>query len=296
MRTFEASLALTALWLGCSRAETELRRSPALASAASATPLTGNVGAAPAGSVEAGRDAVVNEGATSTGPGPLQGEPLTALEVPGHASAVVALPLGSRSRKPVVVALHGNFDRPDWQCGVWAPIVAGRAFVLCPRGVLRRDVPKSWDRWEYRSAQAVADELEAGLGALRARYVDYVDEGPVVFIGFSLGAIYGASLLQKEAERFPRAVLIEGGLGSWSAAAAKRYVKHGGQRLLIACGQSDCMARIKTLLPVLERAGLPARGGGSARAGHTYDGPVAEVVQQNWDWLVEGDPRFGVDD
>jgi predicted esterase len=212
--------------------------------------------------------------------------------VPGFASAVVALPLGATAPRPVVVALHGNFDRPDWQCSVWEPIVGARAFVLCPRGVARRDVPKAWDRWEYASARAVANELEAALLALRERYPAYVDPGPLLFIGFSLGAIYGAPLVQKAPERFPRVVMIEGGLGSWSVAAAKRYVKAGGQRLLIACGQPDCTARSKTLTPALERAGLPTRSGGSPRAGHTYDGPVAEVVAQNWDWLIEGDPRF----
>jgi predicted esterase len=212
--------------------------------------------------------------------------------VAGFAAAVVALPLGVTAPRPVVVALHGNFDRPDWQCGVWAPIVARRAFVLCPRGAARHDVPKALDRWEYASAKAVASELEAALLALSERYAAYVDPGPLLFIGFSLGAIYGVSLVQKAPERFPRAVMIEGGLGSWSSAAAKRYVKGGGQRLLLACGQPDCMARVKSLGPALERAGLPTRTGGNARAGHTYDGPVAQVVANNWDWLVEGDPRF----
>jgi predicted esterase len=148
------------------------------------------------------------------------------------------------------------------------------------------------DRWEYASAKAVTKELDAALVALRERYPDHVDPGPALFIGFSLGAIYGVSLVQKAPERFPRAVMIEGGLGAWSIAAAKRYVTGGGQRLLLACGQPDCMARVKTLGPALERAGLPTRSGGNARAGHTYDGPVAEVVATNWDWLVEGDPRF----
>jgi predicted esterase len=293
-------VSLAVLAAGCSRAESELRQAPALPSAPSARaenrvlPPSTSASSAPAvSSVGLARaEPAPSAPSAPAEPPPLAGEPLVALEVPGFAPAVVALPLGARSRKPVVVALHGNFDRPDWQCSVWAPIVAARAFVLCPRGAARRDVPKSWDRWEYHSGKAVRAELDAGLSALRERFGDYVDDGPLIFIGFSLGAIYGVPLIQKSPERFPRAVLIEGGLGAWSAASAKRYVKGGGQRLLIACGQLDCMARIKTLVPALERAGLPTRGGGSSRAGHTYDGPVAEVIAQNWQWLVEGDPRF----
>jgi predicted esterase len=217
---------------------------------------------------------------------------LVELAVSGFEPAVVAIPIGATQARPVVIALHGNFDRPDWQCSVWAPIVAARAFVLCPRGLARRDVPKSWDRWEYASVKAVAKEVEAGLGALRERYPEHVDPGPALFIGFSLGAIFGVSLVQKDPLRFPRAVMIEGGLGAWTVAAAKRYVSGGGQRLLLACGQLDCMAKVKRLVPALERAGLPTRSGGSPRAGHTYDGPVAEVIRENWDWLVEGDARF----
>ena len=293
--------ALALLTAGCSRAESELRQAPALPSAPSeASAPSKNSAIAPSAPAGGSTSSPSSSAAASlepvpakpTGLPPLVGEPLVALEVPGFSPAIVALPLGASSRKPVVVALHGNFDRPDWQCSVWAPIVAARAFVLCPRGAARRDVPKSWDRWEYHSGKAVQAELDAGIAALHARFGEYVDDGPLLFIGFSLGAIYGVPLVQKFPERFPRAVIIEGGLGAWSAATAKRYVKGGGQRLLIACGQLDCMARIKTLVPALERAGLPTRGGGSPRAGHTYDGPVADVVAQNFQWLVEGDPRF----
>ena len=39
-----------------------------------------------------------------------------------------------------------------------------------------------------RTASALARELDAGLVALRAAYGPYVDEGPVVYAGFSLGA------------------------------------------------------------------------------------------------------------
>jgi predicted esterase len=292
-----AAIAFSLLSVGCPRAEGE-RAAPAT----SRQPLPAHAASGPTSEgVEASGEAVTAPAAGLTSEAkpdappslaPLVGPPVANLEVPGFSAAVVALPVGATAPRPVVVALHGNFDRPDWQCGVWAPIVAARAFVLCPRGVARRDVPKDWDRWEYASAKAVAKELDAALAALRQRYPDYVDPGPALFIGFSLGAIYGVSLVQKAPERFPRAVMIEGGLGAWSAAAAKRYVSAGGQRLLLACGQPDCMARVKTLGPALERAGLPTRTGGSPRAGHTYDGPVAEVVATNWDWLVEGDPRF----
>src|SRR5207302_3502336 len=40
---------------------------------------------------------------------------LTALVVPGYRDAIVSVPLGAFARRPVVLALHGNYERPEWQ-------------------------------------------------------------------------------------------------------------------------------------------------------------------------------------
>jgi predicted esterase len=212
--------------------------------------------------------------------------------VEGFQPAVVSLPLAPRAAYPVAVALHGNFDRPEWQCEVFRPVIGPNGFLVCPRGAPRRDVPKQMDRWEYWSGAAMLREIDAALVALGRRYGDRVDPGPIVFIGFSLGAIYGAPIVQKAPARFPRAVLVEGGHGAWTAANAKRYAAGGGLRVLLACGQATCLSKAARLVPALERAGLPARSGGSKTAGHTYDGAVAAAVKDAWPWLVEGDARW----
>src|SRR5215472_933690 len=61
---------------------------------------------------------------------------LMELDVPGYGAAVVAVPAPTspgRSR-PLLVATHGAWDRPEWHCELWQRISRGRAFVLCPRG------------------------------------------------------------------------------------------------------------------------------------------------------------------
>src|SRR5689334_2604590 len=68
-------------------------------------------------------------------------QPFIELPVEGHGAAVVSLPLGARDKRPVVIATHGNYDRPEWQCEVWREIVGDAAFVLCPRGSMRPDSP-----------------------------------------------------------------------------------------------------------------------------------------------------------
>jgi predicted esterase len=226
-------------------------------------------------------------------PPPLEHEgELIALDVPGFQPAVVSVPSGVRAAHPVAVALHGNFDRPEWQCEVFRPVIGDTGFLLCPRGKPRRDVPKSLDRWEYQSGKAMAAELDAALAALGQRYGERVDPGPVVFIGFSLGAIYGAPIVQKNPARFPRAVFVEGGHNAWTPASAKKFAEAGGQRLLLACGQAPCLTNAQRLTPKLAKAGLPAQSGGSAKAGHTYDGEVAAAVKAAFPWLVEGDGRW----
>ena len=116
-----------------------------------------------------------------------------------------------------------------------------------------------------------------------------MEDGPLLFIGFSLGAGYGAPLVQAAPELYPRAIFIEGAASAWSVAAGKRFAKAGGKKLILACGQAGCLTQVKQLGPALTRAGLDTRVGGSASAGHTYDGSVAQVVGDNWDWLTEGD-------
>lgn len=218
--------------------------------------------------------------------------PLVDLEVEGARPAVVFLPLGATTPRPVAVALHGNFDRPEWQCEVWRGILGAHGFILCPRGVPRRDVPASADRWEYGSVGAVEKEIDAGLEALAQRYGEHVDPGPVLLIGFSLGAIYGSPIAQRRPERFPRLVLVEGGLSAWSRANAKAFAAKGGLRLFIACGQAGCLAKATALGPAFEKVGLPTRSGGHAKAGHTYDGEVSAAVAREFPWLVEGDSRW----
>ncbi len=222
---------------------------------------------------------------------PLESEARLSLQTPGFQPAVVHAPVGVRSARPVVVALHGNFDRPEWQCQVWGELFESRAFVLCPRGLARRDVPPSEDRWEYGSQRAVLAELDAGVAALQQRFGDYVERGPLILIGFSLGAIFGSPIALADPARFSRVVVIEGGLGSWSPAQAKRFRERGGKRLIIACGQPGCLGNARQLQPRLEKVGLPTRVGGSNRAGHTYDGVVADVVREHLDWLLADDPE-----
>ncbi len=266
--------------------------------------------AAAASSIGEGRDGVADaaldatstfaaaDGATETETHPLKAPPLEAsspfvsLQISKFRDAVVSLPLGATGKRPVMVALHGNYDRPEWQCEVWRGITKGFPFILCPRGIPRADAPRSEDRWTYLGVFEAAAEVRAGLEALRTRFPEHADEGPVLYAAFSLGAILGASVVKKDAGKFPRVVFVEGGHEKLSAASAKAYAKAGVTKLLFGCGQPACSTVTKGALPWFEKAGVEARVANGGKVGHTYDGPVAQAVGAQWTWLVDGDPRW----
>jgi predicted esterase len=216
----------------------------------------------------------------------LASSPLVPLDVTGFGAAVVSLPLGATSPRPIALALHGNFDRPEWQCEVWRRITRGEVFVLCPRGIPRSDVPKDLDRWEWGSLAKTKAELVAALAALRARYPEHVKSGPVIFTGFSLGAILGARLIQDPELKIGAAVLTEGGYQGWTSAKVKSS-KPRLRRVLFACGQSECRNAYRYQLEGLfQRGELPAAVVADVKAGHTYDDPLAALIAEEWPALL----------
>jgi hypothetical protein len=214
---------------------------------------------------------------------------LVPLAVPGFRDAVVSVPTGTTTPRPVVVALHGNFDRPEWQCDVMRTITDAYPFVLCPRGTPRTDAPRSWDRWEYGALARVEAELDAGLSALSARFPGYVAEGPVVFTGFSLGAILGRAIVRRDPARFPRVLLTEGGSEGWDF---KGFKDRGGQRVLLGCAQAGCAQAAHGVAKQAARLGVEVRVADGGNVGHSYDGPVALAIKGHFAWLVAGDPRW----
>ena len=220
---------------------------------------------------------------------------MQALAVPGFGDAVVSLPIGTTRKRPVLVAAHGNYDRPEWQCETWRSTLATRslsAFVLCPRGVTRPDSPSPTDiRFTYASGASLKAELEAGRAALSARWPEFVDDGSVVYAGFSLGAIYGVSFILADPARAPRVVLTEGGHDPWTASAIATFAKKGGLRVLFACGQPSCVSTAFAIVAAM-RPSVSAKVVHGRAVGHGYDGAVADAIAEQFDWLVEGDSRF----
>lgn len=230
------------------------------------------------------------------GPAPLAGAPFIELDVPNHGPAVVSVPLGATSRRPVLVAAHGAGDRPEWQCHVWRGIVGDRAFVLCPRGFPTNPyVPPDHTGYFYTTHHALGREIALAFEALAERFPDYVDREKPVFAGFSQGAIMGALLLPHHSVRFARAALVEGGYGffqEWNIHAAQTWARQGGVRALLACGRLRCAEQAALTAYYMKRGGLAARVLYAEGAGHSYGGRMEIALREAFAWLAEGDPRF----
>ncbi len=220
---------------------------------------------------------------------PLDAPAFVALAVPGFAPAIVSMPRGATTRRPVIVGAHGASDRPEDLCRALREVVGDRGFVLCPRGT---PVPGAPTVFEYQSAPALRREVLASLDALEKRYADHVELSGAVFAGFSLGSLLGVHVLAERGELFPRALLIEGGWDRWTPAHLRAYRDKGGLRVLFACGETRCPGESRRASARLALTGVEASVVVGEGEGHRYGGRVAEAISSGFDWLVDGDARW----
>ncbi len=213
------------------------------------------------------------------------------LAVPDFNPAVVSVPLGARTPRPLVIALHGHADRGEWQCGTWTGITSAHAFVLCPQG---RKLPGGGanERYTYAGATETERELRAALKALKSRFREHLASGPVILAGYSLGASHAARIARQEPSYFSRLVLIEGAYGQWSAGDAAIFAKGGGQKLMMVCAQTACANGAERAVLFTKRARADAELVFPGQLGHVFDGRVASAIKSRLPWLVAGDERW----
>lgn len=209
---------------------------------------------------------------------------LVELDVAGFGKAALAVPLGATTARPIVIALHGVADRPEWACAALRAIAGPAPFVLCPRGVQRTDIAAPDVRYTFGSADDAARELRAALAALKQRYGAHVAPGPVVFAGFEIGADHVAWIAREEPAFFSRLLLVAPSEHSWSSSQAALFGRGGGQRVLFAYGPGQQNEfQLDALLTV--RGGADARTVFLGDRPATLDGASAAVLAKEWSWL-----------
>lgn len=213
------------------------------------------------------------------------------LDVPGFLDASYVAPSVTSRPRPVVIALHGNNDRPEWMCAALAPVIRGRAFLVCPRGTPRRDDTDEDPRWTHLPVRRLVLEVAAARAALAAAFPGAVDDGPDVWIGFSLGAHRVASIATRDPDLVRLALLVEGGDALFDDAEAAERFGRTTPRVGVTCALPGCERRGGRLVTRLEAsggAGLVER----IETCHWCIDVMRPALEHVFDWLVSTDGRF----
>jgi len=138
----------------------------------------------------------------------------------------------------------------------------------------------------FAGAERTRREIDAGLAALKTRFGPYVADGPMIYAGFSLGAILGVAIVADDPARFPIAVLGEGGQEEWTPARVASFAKGGGRRVLFVCSTGACETATSRPLAALARAGIEVKLVSAGHVGHLVDDRVVATVRAAWPWVT----------
>jgi len=198
---------------------------------------------------------------------------------------VLSVPLGAREPRPLMVALHGGSDRPEWACNAWRGITGAYPILVCPHGVGTNEASLSWSSpadTRARIARAIAATRKT-LGA----WVRETDT--VVLAGFSMGATQAALLAQSEPRTYRRVVLAESAYAPEPAMAfAKPWATGGGQRIIFLCTTHGCEGPYRSAARNVARQGAPARLDIAGTNQHGMWDVVVQSMRRDWPWLIEG--------
>jgi predicted esterase len=210
------------------------------------------------------------------------------LELEGNHEAYVCPPIGAREPRPLMVAVHGAGDRPEWACGGWRMVAGEYAFVVCPQGVKMDPTRFAWD-----SAETIRRRVSSAIAAARARFGQYIAEGPTLYVGFSQGATLAGPTLLDPTQSFPFVALAEGGYDLLRNRTFLGKLKaRGVESVLLACGTPSCFASMRAIEPNLSAAGIQALIGGDPKSGHNLNGEMQAGLQKVWPDLVAGLPNW----
>jgi pimeloyl-ACP methyl ester carboxylesterase len=221
---------------------------------------------------------------------PLEGDWVQKIAITKSETAYIGVPVGARDKRAVFVGVHGAGDRPDWSCSEWMATLAYWAFVVCPQGFVH---PVDKSAFVWGSANAIADQAERAVAALRERYGDYIADGPLIYGGWSQGATLASQVITLKKGSYDRVVLVEVGHTPLDpAATVNSFVAAGIKRAVISCSSPNCRGFAQTFEAAAKRRGLPARTNDVGNRGHWFDEPVFRTLSPKLVWLVEDEPRY----
>lgn len=195
----------------------------------------------------------------------------------------VSVPLGAREPRPIMVALHGGGDRPEWACGEWRAVASAYPFLVCPRGPGGSDSGLGWS--------SVADtkvRITRAIAATKQIFGTWVRDAPIVLVGFSMGATQTALLAQREPATYPRIGISESAYAPEPALAlAAPWSAGGGKRVVFFCTTIGCEPTFRNAARNVARHHAAARLNIAGTNQHGIWDVVVQSMRRDFPWLVE---------
>lgn len=221
---------------------------------------------------------------------PLEGEWTQKIELSKGKQAYLTIPVGAQDKRAIIVGVHGAGDRPDWSCSEWQAVTAGWAFVVCPQGVTH---PTDRNAFVWGSADAIASEADEAVAILKARYGAYLEDGPLIYGGWSQGATLASTVIASRPGVYDRAVLVELGYTPLDPAGAATNLEMGGiKRAVVSCSSPQCRGWAASFERAAQRKGIPVLVNDVGNRGHFFDGPVFRTLGPRVAWMVDDQARF----
>jgi predicted esterase len=221
---------------------------------------------------------------------PLEAPWIERMELPNGEIVWVAAPVGARDKRAIVVGVHGAGDHADWACSEWHAVVANWAFVVCPQGIRH---PTDKTAFVWGSSEAIAAQADRAVAAVRAKYTQYVADGPLVYGGWSQGATLASEVIRSRPNVYDRAVLVEVGHTPLDASAVvNSFVTSGIRRAVVSCSSSKCRTFAQSFDAAAKRRGLKTERNDVGLRGHWFDEPVFRSLGPKVAWMVSDDPRY----
>jgi len=206
------------------------------------------------------------------------------LELAGNVG-VVSVPLGAHEPRPLLIALHGGSDRPEWACNAWRGITAAYPIVVCSHVAGNNEASLAWSS-PADTKRRIARAIEAARQVLGT----WVREtATLVLVGFSMGATQAALLALDQPQIYRRLVLAESAYApAPTLAFARPWVTGGGERAIFLCTTLGCEGPYRNSARNVARHGARARLNLAGTNAHGMWNPVLQSMRRDWPWLVEG--------
>jgi predicted esterase len=181
-----------------------------------------------------------------------------ALEVPGYGDAFYYKPR-SRSRRPIVMYLHGRGGNAFEDCRKWARVARQFGWILCPQGPAAGDNGgRTWNN----DADTANRIIDATVDALREKYKGRVRGHGNILIGFSEGAFIAQQVGLRDPVRWNRWLILAANDQYWFGDAPQLLEQNRAKirRVYLFTGENDQVAEnTKRAGELLKTARIPFR-------------------------------------